>query len=202
MTEIYDENYLIALLLIFCISIVIVVWLRFQAGQNLARQTLLCGQAAQNTDWIIYYASQRGRAKKLALQTALSLERGGFTVTVNLLGSIKPNDLERQTKCLFITSTFGNGQSPEHARGFERKLNKFHPNLSHLNFALLALGDQQYDRFCGFGNKLNQWLVDCQASPINSLITVSQMDKVSIKKWHKFIQEMGGDICAFDNEKI
>jgi len=151
----------------------------------------------QTSDWIIYYASQRGRAKTLALQTAKALETGGLQVDVIALSTLKPQDLLGKTQCLFITSTFGNGQAPEAARSFERKLKRAKLNLSDMNYAVLALGDRQYDRFCGFGRKLDGWLTEQNAKPIQPIIKVSQMDQQAIEQWITFINNLGGDSQAF-----
>lgn len=151
----------------------------------------------QTSDWVIYYASQRGRAKTLALQTAKALESGGLKVEVIALSTLKPQDLLYKTQCLFITSTFGNGQAPEAARGFERKLKRAKLNLSDMNYAVLALGDRQYDRFCGFGRKLDGWLTEQNAKPIQPIIKVSQMDEQTIAQWITFIDDLGGDSQAF-----
>lgn len=148
-------------------------------------------------DWFIFYASQRGRATRLATQTQQALMMAGFEVELIKLGTIKPQDLTDRENCLFITSTFGNGQSPESARSFERKLNKTNVNLSNLNFAVLALGDKQYDRFCGFGRKLDKWLTNQQAQSLQPITTVSQMDAKAIDRWVSFISDLGGDNKAF-----
>jgi len=193
---------LFGLLSVF-LAVLGVAWLRFNTARKANKGRLSSDQSVQNTqtaDWIIYYASQRGRAKTLALQSARSLELGGMVVDVHSLSDIKPNELEGKTNGLFITSTFGSGQAPEHARKFERTLKKNQPNLSTLNFAVLALGDKQYDRFCGFGKTLNQWLTSCQAKPIAPVVTVSQMDIEAINTWQRFIQGLGGNLSAFEAE--
>jgi len=162
-----------------------------------SRNQALKQATKQTSDWIIYYASQRGRAKTLALQTAKALETGGLQVDVIALSTLKPQDLLGKTQCLFITSTFGNGQAPEAARSFERKLKRAKLNLSDMNYAVLALGDRQYDRFCGFGRKLDTWLTQQNAQPIRSIIRVSQMDTDSVALWIKLIDDVGGNIQAF-----
>ena len=154
-------------------------------------------QSKQEPDWTIFYASQRGRAQALALQTEAALNLAGLEVEVIKLSAIKPADLIGRANCLFITSTFGNGQAPEAARGFERKLKKSTFNLTTMNYAVLALGDKQYDRFCGFGRKLDTWLSAQNANAIQPIIKVSQMDVTSIDDWQQFITQLGGDRSAF-----
>lgn len=193
-------------LLIFFIAIVVLVVLAViikplvnrRARQKNRHEPLQ--QPEQTPDWYIFYASQRGRAKKLALQTEQALTQAGMSVERIKLSAIQPTDLSTKTHCLFITSTFGNGQAPEAARGFERKLKKSALHLNALHFAVLALGDQQYDRFCGFGRKLNRWLSDQNAQPIHPIITVNQMETKAINQWVELITELGGQADAFNHE--
>ena len=180
--------YILTIVVLIIFALLAWVLLKKQRKLGLNSPSTQTSMASKQTeDWIIYYASQRGRAKNIAEQTAQALEANGKKVTIIKLASIKPHDLAGKTHCLFITSTFGNGQAPEAARGFERKLKKNKIHLNNMNFAVLALGDQQYDRFCGFGKKLNRWLIQNQANPINPIITVSQMNTQSIQEWHNFI---------------
>lgn len=144
----------------------------------------------QSTDWVILFASQRGRAKKLAEHTAQTLQSVDKTVELKPLAEITPDQLSQYHRVLLITSTFGSGQSPESARKFEKKLNKTTLDLSQLQFAILALGDKNYDRFCGFGRKFNQWLLNQNARPLNEIILVDQMNAQQLANWQAFIENL------------
>ena len=190
-------------LVVLLVVVLILLRLRVTKQRTQADKALSASLETQKPpDWTIYYASQRGRAKKLALQSAHALELGGMDVAIYALSSIKPQALEGKTKCLFITSTFGSGQAPEHARSFERQLKKSRPNLSAMQCAILALGDKQYDRFCGFGIKLQHWLTDCQSQSLSELVTVNQMNTEAIESWKQFIETLGGNLSAFEIDPI
>ncbi|MBN2866617.1 MAG: flavodoxin domain-containing protein [Thiotrichales bacterium] len=193
-----DSVFLIALITVLIIGFWLLL-LRTQPSDNrmLIKPEQTSTPDENAPDWTILYASQRGRAQTLALQTAEAFRLMGKTVEVIKLSTLKPSDLIGKPHCLFITSTFGNGQAPEAARGFERKLKRAKLNLSEMEYAVLALGDKQYDRFCGFGRKLDSWLADQGAQALHPIIKVSQMDKQAIEVWQQLIEQLGGDRSAF-----
>ena len=83
------------------------------------------GVGAANTDapsWLIGFASQSGFAEQLAWQTAGQLQAAGLPVRVEPLGSVSQQDLQQASNALFVVSTFGDGEAPDSARGFERKI--------------------------------------------------------------------------------
>ena len=187
----------LTVLLILTVLLFVLVKKRIDKSKMTDADLMTQNENVNTADWYIFYASQRGRATRLANQTEQALTMAGFRVELIKLSTIKPQDLAGKKNCLFITSTFGNGQAPESARGFERKLNKTQLNLSSLSFAVLALGDKQYDRFCGFGRKLDKWLTNQQAQSLKPITTVSQMNAEAIDSWIAFIGDLGGDSKAF-----
>ncbi|HGV3447509.1 TPA: flavodoxin domain-containing protein, partial [Vibrio cholerae O1] len=55
--------------------------------------------------------------------------------------------------------------------------------LPTLQFAVLALGDREYDHFCGFGHQLEQWLRRSGATPLFDLIEVDNGDAGALRHW-------------------
>jgi sulfite reductase (NADPH) flavoprotein alpha-component len=142
----------------------------------------------QKTDWVVLYATQSGRAKKLAEQTVSQLIQANQTVTFSSLAQIQPTSLLGVRQALIIVSTFGDGRAPDHAVGFSKKMKKSNLGLSQLRFSLLALGNTDYDVFCAFGHSLNQWLLTSQAQSMFDMITVDKMAKDSLQKWQDQVQ--------------
>lgn len=71
---------------------------------------------------------------------------------------------------LIVASTTGQGDPPDKALKFERwlrrlKRSKKGNELSHLSYALLGLGDTNYDNFANFGHVLDRHLIDLGAQP-------------------------------------
>ncbi len=107
---------------------------------------------------MIAFASQSGFAERLAWQAAAHLQAAGLPVQVRPLAQLDAQALQRTRHALFVISTFGDGEPPDAARGFERGLLRQRLELPHLTYAVLALGDRQYAQFCGFSRRVEQWL--------------------------------------------
>ena len=105
--------------------------------------------------WLIGFASQSGFAEQLAWQTAGQLQAAGLPVKVQPLADVSEQDLRDSSNALFVVSTFGDGEAPDSARGFERKVLGRTLSLESLNYAVLGLGDRQYQHFCGFARRLH-----------------------------------------------
>lgn len=156
----------------------------------------------QTSDYVIFYATQRGRAKTIAQQTQTELQKQNISVELFPLKSIKPKELTHYSQCLIITSTFGSGQAPEDTRKFERLLMKTNCDLSKLSFAVLALGDRNFDRFCGFGSRLNHWLIQCNGQAIQNIIRVNQMEQQTIDQWFSFVNNLKKAHLHPDNNEV
>ncbi len=135
-------------------------------------------------EMLIGFASQTGFAEQIAWQTAGALQTAGVPVTVQPLGRITREGLSRFRHALFIVSTFGEGEAPDHARPFARLMGKSLA-LDGLRFGLLALGDRQYKTFCGFGHALDHWLRSHGAQALFERVEVDRGDLGALHDWQK-----------------
>ena len=140
---------------------------------------------------LIGYASQSGFAEQLAWQSAASLQNAGVAVAVRNLGELEPAALGGYRRALFLVSTFGEGEAPDAARAFVRKL-AANISLPGLHFGLLALGDRQYPTFCGFGRTLENWLRQRGAAALFDTIDVDRDDADALRDWRHRLGELGG----------
>ena len=148
--------------------------------------------AASCDSWLIGFASQSGFAEQLAWQSAAQLQAAGLPVQVRALADVREHDLRQTRRALFVVSTFGDGEAPDSARGFERKVLGQPWALNDLSYALLALGDRQYPHFCGFARRLQAWLGERGASAAFSPIEVDNADQAALQQWQQELAQLTG----------
>ena len=101
------------------------------------------------------------QCSKASGKTGKTLEGKGFQVTVTSMSDFKPNNLKKIQNLLIIVSTYGEGDAPDNALSFHEFLHgKRAPKLDQLNFAVLALGDSSYEKFCQTGKEFDQKLAE------------------------------------------
>lgn len=142
--------------------------------------------------WLIGFASQSGLAEQLAWQSAGQLQAAGLAVQVRALAELGESDLRQARRALFVVSTFGDGEAPDSARVFERKVLGQPWALNNLSYALLALGDRQYPHFCGFARRLQAWLGERGASSAFSPVEVDNADQAALQQWQQELAQLTG----------
>lgn len=142
--------------------------------------------------WLIGFASQSGLAEQLAWQSAGQLQAAGLAVQVRALAELGKSDLRQARRALFVVSTFGDGEAPDSARVFERKVLGQPWALNNLSYALLALGDRQYPQFCGFARRLQAWLDERGASSAFSPVEVDNADQAALQQWQQELAQLTG----------
>ena len=175
------------------------------AGLALLLYGLLCGMAwrtsrrlamgpeeAAEGAWQIVFASQTGTAEELARRAAQALIEAGQTVSCCALNQLDAARLSAGGRFLFLLSTSGDGQAPDNAALFASRYLSACPQLQHLNYGLLALGDSRYPRFNAFGRCVDAWLQAAGAVPSFERIEVDRCDSLSLKCWHARISQLAG----------
>ncbi|RJG11932.1 flavodoxin [Pseudomonas cavernicola] len=142
--------------------------------------------------WLIGFASQSGFAEQLAWQTAGHLQAAGHPVRVQPLAALDEQSLRQAQNALFVVSTFGDGEAPDSARGFERKLLGQAVTLGNLRYAVLALGDRQYAQFCGFARRLHGWLGQQGAQSLFAPVEVDNGDGTALQHWQQQLGQLTG----------
>src|SRR5215469_15575033 len=104
----------------------------------------------------ILYASQSGTAEGLARKLAKEVKAHGHTPAVSTLVGYSPAALAAESCALILASTYGDGEAPDGVQPFYEQLCLEHfPRMEKLSYAVLALGDRNYEHFCKFGNDLD-----------------------------------------------
>ncbi len=106
----------------------------------------------------ILWGSQSGNAQNLAQVIGDSLTNH-FPVEVIDMGELDPEGIQEIKNLIIVTSTYGDGEAPDNASEWLSFV-KFAEDLdlSHLNYAVIGLGDTYYPHFCQAGKDFDQYL--------------------------------------------
>ncbi|CAG9182937.1 sulfite reductase subunit alpha [Cupriavidus pinatubonensis] len=165
--------------------------------------SLAVSGAHQEGATLVAYASQTGFGEQLAMQTATALQGAGMPVHLLSFEELDARRLAKFRQVLFVVSTTGEGDAPDSASGFARRLlaGGGHDALRQLRYGVLALGDSSYARFCAFGHALSDWLQCHNARPLFDLIEVDNGDAGALRHWQNHLSALSGGAEIADWER-
>ena len=112
----------------------------------------------------VLFASQTGTAEGLAKKLTKEARTRGFDADLVDLGSLSLEALAQLDHALIIASTHGDGDAPDCAVRFALQLQAAQGTpLAGLKYAVLALGDRSYSKFCSFGQHIDERFADLGA---------------------------------------
>src|SRR5262249_11932436 len=83
-----------------------------------------------------------------------------------------------------VTSTYGDGEPPDNARGFWDSINVASPpSLAGARYSICSLGDQNYPNFCAFGRALDARLEQLGARRVHHRQDCDVDFESSFQKW-------------------
>ncbi|KAI0666765.1 sulfite reductase subunit beta [Trametes maxima] len=96
----------------------------------------------------VLYASDGGRAEKVAKRLATRGKLRGLSTTVATLDSISVEDLAKEEMVVFVTSVAGQGEFPQNGRTFVKALSALagrgEKPLTSVRYSVFGLGDSHY----------------------------------------------------------
>jgi sulfite reductase (NADPH) flavoprotein alpha-component len=140
-------------------------------------------QSVAPSTTLIAYATQTGYAQQVAQQTAQSLQSAGRAVQIASVADLEVADLMNVERALFVVSTTGEGDAPDPAARFVRRVLAGSTELRKLKYGLLALGDREYDNFCAFGHQFDHWLKHQGAQSLFDVVEVDNGDEGALRHW-------------------
>lgn len=177
-------------------AVVVLFWLllcfSIARTQRRARQGGVQGAAGAGVPVLVAYASQTGFAEQVARRTAGLLHTAGVPSRLLALSRVTADDLAAAERALFIVSTCGEGDPPDNAALFVRRVMSEARSLPNLHHGVLALGDKAYRHFCGFGRTFDAWLAATGASPLFERIEVDNADEAAMAEWHHRLSHLAG----------
>ena len=145
----------------------------------------------------ILYGSQTGNAKGVAKTLAEQAQAQGVVVDCKNMSEFKPKSIKNVNHLLIVASTNGEGEAPDDAIALHEFLQtKKAPNLDHLHYSVLALGDTSYEFFCQTGKDFDQYLAALGAKPMHPRVDCDVDYEEEVSTWSstviKKIQDMLG----------
>lgn len=138
----------------------------------------------------VLFGSQSGNAESIAKRLAKEAKKQGYDATIAALEKATPAALAQERCALIITSTWGEGDPPENAVKFWEQLKAENDlKLASLNYSVLALGDTNYQYFCGFGKSLDSRLEALGAKRIFDRVDCNVDFEAGAARWQTGVFE-------------
>ncbi len=133
-------------------------------------------------DYRVAYATETGTARQLAQETCKRLGKAGFSAAPVALNQLSTVPLPGKA-LLLVVSTTGNGDAPKTGRDWDR--DEVSKRFAGVPFAVLALGDRNYPRFCAFGLEVAYRMQSIGARPLFPPVQVSQVNRNMLDLWFR-----------------
>jgi sulfite reductase (NADPH) flavoprotein alpha-component len=138
---------------------------------------------------LVVHASQTGTAERLARLSAAAFPGA----VIRPLATVLPADLRDARTVLFVVATYGEGDAPDTARAFERRVMAAPADLDGVPYAVLALGDREYPDYCAFGQRVDAWLHVSGAQRLFDRIELDATDADGERQWQQQLHAIGAD---------
>lgn len=109
----------------------------------------------------VLYGTESGNSEKLAKSLEFTAKEIAKTLKFEVLckniKDLKVSDLASMSYAVIVISTWGEGDPPATCEKFCKELYAASsPDLSSLQYALLAMGDKSYQDFCACGRRVDE----------------------------------------------
>ena len=132
----------------------------------------------------IIHGSQTGNGRRVAEALAARLQDQGIHARLLRAGEYPLRELARERRLFIVMSTHGDGDPPDDARAFTDFLvGRRAPRLPSLEFAVLALGDSSYPKYCEIGRRIDERLVELGATRLFARVDCDVDFEVGAADW-------------------
>ncbi|WP_272694562.1 MULTISPECIES: NADPH-dependent assimilatory sulfite reductase flavoprotein subunit [Providencia] len=153
-------------------------------NQNTQVDALVSTPVVTQDTITIISASQTGNARRLSEQLRERLV--GEKISVNLVnaGDYKFKQINQEKVLVIVASTQGEGEPAEEAVALYKYLHsKKAPNLSQTSYAVFALGDSSYEKFCQAGKDFDSRLASLGAVSLTERIDADVEYQAIASEW-------------------
>ncbi|XP_035416782.1 nitric oxide synthase, inducible [Cygnus atratus] len=116
----------------------------------------------------VIYATETGKSETLA-NDLCSLFSCAFNTKILCMDEYNISDLEKETLLLVVTSTFGNGDSPNNGKTLKNSLLTLKLLRKKIRYAVFGLGSTMYPEFCAFAHAIDRKLAQLGASQLTPI---------------------------------
>ena len=122
-------------------------------------------------DITILIATMTGTAQLVAQELELRVDDGETRAQARLMDNLDAAVFEGGGLFLICTSTYGQGDVPDNAKQLYESLQTARPDLSHIRYGVIALGDRTYaETFCNGGRRFDRILSELGAKRIGDVL--------------------------------
>jgi MioC protein len=122
---------------------------------------------------LIIVGTESGNAQMCADHLSDNLPAFGHEVEVAGDADAASVDLAGRDAVLVCTSTHGDGELPDNLVPLAERLREQAPDLSHLRYGVIALGDQTYQAtFCQAGKDMDELFARCGARRLGERLEI------------------------------
>jgi MioC protein len=122
-------------------------------------------------DITILVGTMTGTAQLVAQELELRTDDGETRAQARLMDNLDAAVFEGGGLFLICTSTYGQGDVPDNAKQLYESLQTARPDLSHVRYGVIALGDRTYaETFCNGGRRFDRILSELGATRIGEIL--------------------------------
>lgn len=119
----------------------------------------------------ILVGTMTGNAQLVAQELELILDDGETSVRTRLMDGLDASAFDGGGLFLVCTSTYGQGDVPDNAKALYESLLVTRPDLSRVQYGVVALGDRTYkDTFCNGGRRFDAILAELGARRVGEIL--------------------------------
>ena len=135
----------------------------------------------------IITGSTLGAAEYVGDHIADLLEEMDFTTDIHNQPNL--DEIDNNSLWILVVSTHGAGDYPDNIKPFIQQLQDKNKDTSNVQFAVVAIGDSNYDTFCAAGKSLQKTLIKLGATekyPLLEIdVTQNSIPEESAELWVK-----------------